>query len=41
MKVEGATSKDVFDYPIDVEARKLLSDKGQASIYMIYLKNGI
>jgi len=38
MKVEGATSEDVFDYLIDVEARKFLSKK-QKNTFMNYLKD--
>jgi len=40
MKVEGATSNDVFDYLFDVGVEKFISKKGR-NIFMNYLKNGI
>ena len=40
MKVEGATSKDVFDYLFDIGAEKFLSEK-KRNIFMNYLKDGI
>jgi len=40
MNVEGATSKDVSDYILDIRAKKCLSEKGK-NIFINYLKNGI
>jgi len=36
MKIEGATSEDVFDYLFYIGAKK-----GKRYVYMVYLKNGI
>ena len=40
MKVDGATSEDVFNYLFDLGAGKFLSEK-ERNIYMNCLKNGI
>jgi len=40
MKVDGATSEDIFNYLFDIEVGKFLSEKGR-NIYMNYSKNEI
>ena len=40
MKVEKATSEDIFDYFLDIEVKKFYQKK-KRDIYMIYLRHGI
>jgi len=38
IKVEGATSEDVFDYLFDLGARKFLSEKGKKYLHELFEK---
>jgi len=38
MKVEGATSEDVFDYLFDLRAEKFLSKKGKEYLHELFEK---
>ena len=38
MKVDGATSEDVFDYLFDLGARKFLSEKGKKYLHELFEK---
>jgi len=38
MKIDGAFSEDVFDYPFDLEAGKFLSKKGMKYLHELFKK---
>jgi len=38
MKVDGATSEDVFDYLFDLGAEKFLSEKGKKYLHELFKK---
>jgi len=38
MKVEGATSADIFDYLFDLRAEKFLSEKGKKYLHKLFKK---
>jgi len=40
MKIEGATSEDVFDYLFDLGAEKFLSEKGKKYLHELFEKWG-